>query len=704
MPIWSLTYERLDKLKQQIAAKKAEHDELDALSEKDLWCRDLDAFTDEWNEQLRLEDEVRKEIRQKGRRVSYKGGAVSRLKKGKASKDDDDFDPGAKKPRGKAAPKPEPVKTQQRFLEKFAGLSKPKPKTTAFTDGATDLSDDDFDLLKKKAPAATKKKDKGEDEESATIASVRAKRATVAKPKKYALSDDESDDDFLDIAKVATASEKTSASASASASASVAPSVASMELPEKPAAKPARRAAATKKPIVLDEDSESDLDDFIDDESEEEVAPKPTTKRAAAVTKKPAPLDDEDSDVEFQDAPEDPIPPTPKPAAKKASAIVLDDSDEDMMVSEAEKPAPAVKPATKRTAAPKKKSPVLDDLSDVDAMLLSEAEEPVPSKSTTKRAAAPKKKSPVLEEDDFDSDVNDKAVSEAEKPAASTAANPRKRAAAAKAKTLFQDLESEDSESELASDDDDMLLDVGSLVKGIGAPSATGTTTTNGGLKRVSLFSMNRPEGESSGIMGLPKVKSRAFSTHTKSALFNNDNDSQDDTNYEALAMSSPRKQSASKAGGEAEEGSDDEDLGKKVNPAPVAAVKKRGRPPKSATGDDDAAAAPKPKPKVTAKKAAAAGGGGEGTASAVPPKLKTLVHLSPAAKAYAKKNQKAKKLGSDDEDDLDGDDVVMKDAAPKAPARARPGRAAAARKPIVIDSASEDDEHDAFDMSEGSD
>ncbi|KAK1778558.1 DNA topoisomerase [Copromyces sp. CBS 386.78] len=624
MPIWSLTFERLDKLKQQIAAKKAEYDELDALSEKDLWCRDLDAFTAEWEEQLRLEDEVRKEIRQKGRRVSYKGGAVSRLKKPRAAKDDEDFDPGAKKPRAKAAPKAETVKTQQRFLEKFSGLAKPKPKSSPFTDGAFDLSDDDFDLLNKKAPAAAKKKDE-ESEPVSTIASVRAKRTTVARPKKYALSDDESDDDFLDIAKATTASEKTSASASASTAASVA----SVARSEKPAAKPAGRAAAAKKPIVLDEDSESELDDFIDDESEEEVIPKPTTKRAAA-TKKPAPLDDEDSDVEFQDAPEDPIPPTPKPDAKKAAAkkpIVLDDSDEDMMVSEAEEPAPAAKPATKRAAAPNK-SPVLDDLeSDADDMIMSEAEKPAPT-------------------------------------------NPRKRAAAAKAKSLFQ-VDEEDSESE-ASDDDDMLLDVGSLVKGIGAPAATSEGP------RLSLFSMNRREGESSGI-GLPKVKSRAL--HTKAFL---DNDSQDDTNYEALAMSSPRKQSKT---GEVEEGSDDDAIGNKVNPAPVAA-KKRGRPAATKTkATDDEAAAPKPKPKVTAKK-------GE-TASAVPPKLKTLVHLSPAAKAYAKKNQKAKKLTSDDEDDLDGDDVVMKDPAP-APARSRPGRAAAARKPIVIDSVSEDDD-DSF-------
>ncbi|ESA42913.1 hypothetical protein GE21DRAFT_5916 [Neurospora crassa] len=664
MPIWSLTFERLDKLKQQIAAKKAEHDELDALSEKDLWCRDLDAFTAEWEEQLRLEDEVRKEIRQKGRRVSYKGGAVSRLKKSRGAKDDEDFDPGAKKAKAKAAPKAETIKTQQRFLEKFSGMAKPKPKSTAFTDGADDLSDDDFDLLNKKAPAAAKKKDE-DAEPVTTIASVRAKRATVAKPKTYALSDEDSDDEFLDIAKVTTTSEKTTTSASASVSAA--------EQSEQPVAKPARRAAGAKKPIV-DEDSESDLDDFIDDESEEEVIPKPTTKRATAA-KKPA-LEDEDSDVEFQDAPEEPIPPTPKPEAKKATAkkpIVVEDSDEDMMLSEAEKPAHAAKPPTKRAAAVKK-SPVLEDddfESDADDKILSEAEKPAPAKATAKRAAAAKK-SPVLEDDDLESDGDDKMVSEAEKPAP---ANPRKRAAAAKAKSFF--IDEEDSESE-ASDDDDMLLDVGSLVKGIGAPAATSEGP------RLSLFSMSRPEGEGSGI-GLPKVKSRAF--HTKAFL---DNDSQDDTNYEALAKSSPRKHSKT---GEADEGSEDDSIGKKVNAAPVVA-KKRGRPAGSKNkATDDDAAAPKPKPKVTAKKAAAAAAGE--TASAVPAKLKTLVHLSPAAKAYAKKNQKATKLASDDEDDLDGDDVVMKDPAP-APARSRPGRAAAARKPIVIDSASEDDD-DSF-------
>ncbi|KAH7175871.1 DNA topoisomerase II [Dactylonectria macrodidyma] len=45
MPISSLTQERLDKLNEEIRRKIKEHNALDVLSEKDLWCRDLDQFT-----------------------------------------------------------------------------------------------------------------------------------------------------------------------------------------------------------------------------------------------------------------------------------------------------------------------------------------------------------------------------------------------------------------------------------------------------------------------------------------------------------------------------------------------------------------------------------------------------------------------------------------------------------------------------------
>lgn len=48
MAIWSLTHERLERLKKQLEAKKAEFDELNSKSEKDLWCKDLDDFVMEW--------------------------------------------------------------------------------------------------------------------------------------------------------------------------------------------------------------------------------------------------------------------------------------------------------------------------------------------------------------------------------------------------------------------------------------------------------------------------------------------------------------------------------------------------------------------------------------------------------------------------------------------------------------------------------
>src|SRR5437773_1343806 len=126
MPIWSFTQERLERLKNQIANKKAEHDELDSLSERDLWCKDLDEFAEEWENQIRLDAEIQTSIRKMGRRVSKKIGAG----KGRSRiKDDDDFMPEKKKATkapSKAAPKVE-TKTHERFAETFASKPKSKP-------------------------------------------------------------------------------------------------------------------------------------------------------------------------------------------------------------------------------------------------------------------------------------------------------------------------------------------------------------------------------------------------------------------------------------------------------------------------------------------------------------------------------------------------------------------------------------------------
>lgn len=179
MPLWSLTLERLERLKSQIAAKKLEHDELAKLSEKDLWCHDLDAFAEEWENQLRLDAEIQTSINRMGRRVSKKIGAG----RGRRPKGDDDYQPDKKTARAPKVTKVE-TKTHQRFAEMFAAKPKAKPKTGGLgADGAADDSDDDFSLL-------------GKPKAAAEPSNARNKRAAASKAKTYVLDDEDDDSDF----------------------------------------------------------------------------------------------------------------------------------------------------------------------------------------------------------------------------------------------------------------------------------------------------------------------------------------------------------------------------------------------------------------------------------------------------------------------------------------------------------------------------
>ncbi|KAK0627519.1 DNA topoisomerase [Immersiella caudata] len=256
MPIWSLTLERLERLKNQIAAKKAEYDNLDALSEKDLWCKDLDAFAEEWEIQLKLDDEIQTGIKRMGRRASQKIGA-GRGRKAKAA--DDDYNPAKKAARQPKAIKPEvktELKSQQRFLEKFQATAKPKPLTSTLGgDGAIDdFSDDDFALLGKKTTVKQEVKEESEPPASTSeAAGGRAKRAVVTKSRYVVDDDSDADsDDFMELGKP-SAAPKASESASASAS--------------EAASKPAKRtAAANPKSLYVDDlESESDASNMLGD-------------------------------------------------------------------------------------------------------------------------------------------------------------------------------------------------------------------------------------------------------------------------------------------------------------------------------------------------------------------------------------------------------------------------------------------------------
>ncbi|KAL8408001.1 hypothetical protein RB594_006705 [Gaeumannomyces avenae] len=218
MAIWSLTYERLEKLKKLIDAKKAEYDDLESKSEKDLWCKDLDDFMEEWEEQMRLDKEIQTNINRMGRRVSRKIGAGrGGGRKPKAA--DDDYAPTKGKAASKAAPKAaakvkegpaikvEPTKTHERFASMFSAKPKAKATSRSQFDGASDdLSEDDFAALSKPKAPSVKKEDSDErpadtvmdlDDDSIQVP-VRSKRAAAAKPKQWIVEDDESESDFDD--------------------------------------------------------------------------------------------------------------------------------------------------------------------------------------------------------------------------------------------------------------------------------------------------------------------------------------------------------------------------------------------------------------------------------------------------------------------------------------------------------------------------
>jgi DNA topoisomerase-2 len=181
-----------------MVSKKEEHDALEQLSEKDLWCQDLDAFVAEWELQLKEEADYQKSIRNTNRRASRKIGAGKNVSGRGRPKQDGEYNPKPAKSGPSKVVKVE-QKPHQRFLSMFENKPKPKPKTSPMgSDGAEDdeisgMSDGDFDMLRvdKGKPAAAIKE--GSRAPSEQPANGRVKRAAAAAPKKWVIEDDESE-------------------------------------------------------------------------------------------------------------------------------------------------------------------------------------------------------------------------------------------------------------------------------------------------------------------------------------------------------------------------------------------------------------------------------------------------------------------------------------------------------------------------------
>jgi len=481
MPIWSLTQERVEKLKDQMAAKKDEHDAMERLSEKDLWCEDLDAFVAEWDLQLKEQADYEKSIRNTNRRVSRKIGAGKSAKS--RARADDDYNP---KP-AKANPAKGVVKVEnkpsQRFLDMFAN-AKPKPKSKpgfggdAANDDDDDddmlsgMSDDDFEALK------TSKSSKEPSKESSIVtsngaANGRSKRAVAAAPKKWVIDDDEeseSDDGKLlgDIGDMVKGIGASGADDTLAATGRVSlhqgrPASshgASNDLP-KIKSKPSKvftvsdddetnyellAASSPRKAPQRDE-----LDSFLSDDD----APLPVKKAPAKPVAK-APIvkpvvkrAPKAKSVEKPAAASKPLvlSPAAKAYAAKQSKLTLpsknafsDDEDFDMK----DMPAPRGNSRPKKSALSDDEDEEMDDAPPVKTKA---AAKPLakPKAAPAVRKTVPKKKS-ALSDDDDDLEMSD-APSPPAKPVANGRGRPARAAVAASKKPVYVDSEDEDEET-----------------------------------------------------------------------------------------------------------------------------------------------------------------------------------------------------------------------------------------------------------------
>lgn len=235
-------------------------------------------------------------------------------------------------------------------------------------------------------------------------------------------------------------------------------------------------------------------------------------------------------------------------------------------------------------------------------------------------------------------------------------------------KTATYTLDSSDDEN-----GDDLLFDVGKMVKGIGSTSQD--TTSNS--RPLFSTSLSRP-GSSAGL-------------HKKPSTPTSDIDEADDTDYAMLAPPPTDKKAVTARETVLSDDSEVDD-----DPFVVSPPKPKAKPAKAAPAAKTAPAAkaiPKkaPAPKKTASK------------PTVEPKM---LPLSPAAKAYAAKKAKQQRIVLDDEDEEEDDEVEKvaneileddedDDDEPVARRPARKAAVAAGSKKKAWAGGSDDDEDD---------
>lgn len=481
MAIWSLTQERVEKLLRQIGDKEDEIDALIKLTPKDLWNIDLDAFVEEWNNQLVEEADRAKKIQRMGRRASHKLG-IGASKGGKAKKkrkmgdsdsdddSDDDFGPVKKK----AKPKKDGLLSYLREADPPARKASPAETTkSASSSGAAQKQSNLLSHLvqpedKKESPPQIDGPSSPAEEQAAPAPKAAPKpRARAAAVKKPALiisddNDEEESDVFAVVAK---------------------------EEAKKPAPAPAPKAngraprAATKPVSRYTMDSSDDDDDLGDVSTMVKTIGgstngvpmfKSSTRPGSSsgmpkIAKKASPsvIDIDEGDTTNYEALM-PKPSSPrKPAPRNVNDTMLSDDSEDGFSLAKSKPATTklTKITAKAKPAPKAKAPAA--VIPKKSTVLSPAAKAYAARlektaGAAKSKAAPAKK-PVLidsdeEMDDADTLANDILSDDDDKPTpkpkAAPAARPGRRAAAKPAKYVVSDDDDEDEASEASFDED----------------------------------------------------------------------------------------------------------------------------------------------------------------------------------------------------------------------------------------------------------
>eukprot|EP00873_Tetraselmis_striata_P022588 jgi/Tetstr1/442852/TSEL_003229.t1 len=360
MPIWSLTLERVEALKDDADAQTQEVERLKSTTAREMWEDDLDAFLEALADK-EVEDAKVAKQQLAARKRAGGGKARGKARTGdEGSESDDDWAPSSK-----AASKAAPAKRAPAARKAPA----PKPKAAAM----------------------------------AAAAPVPVPESAVSEPEATVVEE-------ADAKSFGSLADRLAKMKVAKATAPQA---------SKPAPARAPRAAASKarsKAVMLSDDSESDAEIEVDDSSSESegepeiMSPHPAKKKAAAkkqpaaaaAKRKPAPKKKVASDV----------PPTPQPTRSGA------------MDYELESPSPAVAQSLKvrrmrespfhkgsgaLATTPAPKSPPIEtvDEEDEDEAAPSEAPvQPAGGRRPARRAAAAARKTYVVEDsDEEDSEV-----------------------------------------------------------------------------------------------------------------------------------------------------------------------------------------------------------------------------------------------------------------------------------------------------------